>query len=82
MTLGGDPFFCICTLSSDHRRRSCIFDSGVFGFLPICTSKGETFMTLCGVILCVFIISATSEANLYDVFDLSIFITANLRLIV
>ena len=39
-------------------------------------------MTPCGVILSVFFISATSEANLYGVFDWSIFITANLRLIV
>ena len=38
-------------------------------------------MTPCGVIFSVFI-SATSEANLYGVFDWSIFITANLRLIV
>ena len=116
VTLGGDPFFCICTSSSDHRLRSCItsagrggfgrffrskhacfalsqfrvfgelfvaiFDSGVFGFLPICASKGEIFVTPCGVILNVFIISAASEANLYGVFDWSFFITANLRLIV
>ena len=116
VTLGGDPFFCICTSSSDHRLRSCItsagrggfvrffqskhacfalsqfrlfgelfvaiFDSGVFGFLPICASKGENFVTPCGVILSNFIISATSEANLYGVFVWSIFITANLRLIV
>ena len=28
VTLGGDPFFCICTSSSDHRRRSCITSAG------------------------------------------------------
>ena len=39
-------------------------------------------MTPCGVILSVFIVTATSEANLYGVFDWSIFITAILRLIV
>ena len=117
VALGGDSFFCICTSSSDHRCRSCIFsagrggfvrflrskhacfapsqlrlfdvlfvaifDSGVFGFLPICASKGETFVTTCGVIRSVFFfISTTSEASLYGVFDRSIFITANLRLIV
>ena len=64
-----------------------MFDSGVFGFLPICASKGENFVTPCVVILSVlflrlFNISATSEASLYGVFDWSIFITANLRLIV
>ena len=46
-----------------------MFDNGVFGFLPICVSKGEIFVTPCGVFLSVFIISATSEANLYGVFD-------------
>ena len=125
VALCGDPLFCMCTSSSDHRWRSCItsagrggfvrffrskhacfalsqfrlfgelfvaiIDSGVFGFLPICASKGEIFVTPCGVILSVFIISATlsvfiisatSEANLYGVIDWSIFIAANLRLIV
>ena len=46
-----------------------MFDNGVFGFLPICVSKGEIFVTPCGVFLSVFFISATSEANLYGVFD-------------
>ena len=59
-----------------------MFDSWVFGFLPMCASNGEIFVTPCCVILSVFIISATSEASLYGVFDWSIFITANLRLIV
>ena len=45
-----------------------MFDNGVFGFLPICASKGEFFLTPCAVILSVLIISATSEANLYGVF--------------
>ena len=45
-----------------------MFDNGVFGFLPICASKGENFVTPCGVILSVFVISATSEASLYGVF--------------
>ena len=59
-----------------------MFNNGLFGFLPICVSKGEIFVTPCGVILNTFIISATSEANLYGVFDWSILITASLRLIV
>ena len=59
-----------------------MFDNEVFGFLPICAPKVENFVTPCGVILSVFIISATSEASLYGVFDWSIFITASLRLIV
>ena len=45
-----------------------MFDSGVFGFLPICASKEEFFVTPCGVILSVLIISAKSEASLYGVF--------------
>ena len=45
-----------------------MFEDGVFGFLPICASKGEFFVTQCGVILSVLIISATSEANLYGKF--------------
>ena len=59
-----------------------IFESCVFGFLPICAPKNEVFVTPCGVILCVFVICATSEASLYGVFDWSVFINANLRLIV
>ena len=116
VTLGVDPFFCICTSSSAHRWRSCItsagrggfvrffrskhacfalsqfrlfgelfaaiFDSGVFGFLSRCASKEKIYVTPCGVILSVLIISATSEGNLYGVFDWSIFITGNLRFIV
>ena len=39
-------------------------------------------MTPSGAILSVLVFSATSEANLYGVFDWSIFITTNLRLIV
>ena len=59
-----------------------MFDNGVFSFLPIYASEGEIFVTPCGVILNVFIISATSEANFYGMFVWSILITANLRLIV
>ena len=59
-----------------------VFESGVLGFLSICASKAEIFVPPFGVILSVFIISATFEANLYGVFDWSIFITANLRLFV
>ena len=51
-------------------------------FYPYVPQKGESFVTPCGVILSVFVISATSKAGLYGVFDWSIFITANLRLIV
>ena len=54
-----------------------MFDNGVFGFLSISASKGEIFVTPCDVILNVFIISATSEANLYGVLDWSILITFN-----
>ena len=39
------------------------FDRGVFGFLPKCASKGEIFVTPCGVMCNAFIISATSENN-------------------
>ena len=53
------------------------FERGVFGFLPMCASKGEIFVTPCGVMRKVFIISATSEANLYGVFAGSILITPN-----
>ena len=59
-----------------------IFDSGVFGFLPICASKCEFFLTPCGVILSVFNISAKSEANICGVIDWSVLITAKLSLIV
>ena len=55
------------------------FERGLFGFLPICASKGEVFVTPCGVIPKVFIISATSEARLYGVFVWSFFITASQR---
>ena len=34
------------------------FDRGVFGFRPMCASNGEIFVTPCGVILYVFLISA------------------------
>ena len=50
------------------KSKQAMFDNGVFGFLPICASKGENFVTPCGVILSVFVISATSEAILYGVF--------------
>ena len=33
VTLGGDPFFRICTSSSDHRPRSCITSAGRGGFV-------------------------------------------------
>ena len=56
------------------------FDRGVFGFRPMCASNGENFVTPCGVILNVFIFSATSEARRYGVFVLSILIIASLRL--
>ena len=39
----------------------------------------EIFVELCGVILSVLIILATSDASLYAVFVLSILMTANLR---
>ena len=55
------------------------FERGVFGFRLICASNGETLVTPCGVILNDLIILATSEASLYGVFVLSIFITASLR---
>ena len=45
-----------------------MFDNGVFGFLAKCASKGEILVTPSGVILNVFIISATSEANFNGVF--------------
>ena len=44
--------------------------------------KGKFYVAPCGVIHSVFFISATSKASIYGVFDLSIFITASLRLIV
>ena len=40
-----------------------MFDSGVLGLRPKCASKGEFFVTPCGVIRKVFFISATSEAS-------------------
>ena len=55
------------------------FDKGVFGVRPMWVSNGEIYVTLCGEILSVSIISATSEASLYGVFVLSILMTANLR---
>ena len=55
------------------------FDRGVFGFLPMCASKGDIFVTPCGVMRKVFIISATSEVNLYGVFAGSILITPTRR---
>ena len=47
------------------------FDKGVLGLRPKCASKGENFVTPCGVIRKIFIISATSEASWYGVFVLS-----------
>ena len=44
------------------------FDSKVLDFRRMCASKWETFVVLCGINLRVFMISATSEANLYRVF--------------
>ena len=55
------------------------FDKGVFGLRPMWASNGEIFVTLCGVILSVLRISATSDASLYDVIVLSILMTADLR---
>ena len=55
------------------------FDKGVFGVRPMWASIGEIFVTLCGVILSVLIIFATSEASLCGLFVLSILMTANLR---
>ena len=55
------------------------FDRGVFGFRPMFASNGEIFVKPCGVILNIFLISATSEASRYSVFVLSILITASLR---
>ena len=55
------------------------FDKGVFGVRHMWASKAEVFVTLCGVILSVLIVSATSDASLYGVFVLSILMTANLR---
>ena len=55
------------------------FDKGVFGVRPMWASNGEIFVTPCGVILSVLIISATSESSFYGVFVLSILMTANLR---
>ena len=57
-----------------------MFDKGVLGLRPKCAPKGEIFVTPCGVIRKVHIISATSEARRYGVFVLSILITASLRL--
>ena len=51
----------------------------MFGVRPMWASNGEIFVTLCGVILSVLIISATSEASFYGVFVLSVLMTANLR---
>ena len=57
-----------------------MFDRGVLGLRPKCASKGEIFVTPCGVIRKIFIISATSKASRYGVFVLSILIIASLRL--
>ena len=42
-----------------------MLDNGVLGFWLMWASKGDTVVVFCGVILNVFMISATSEANLY-----------------
>ena len=55
------------------------FDRGVFGFLPMCASKCENFVTPCGVLRKVFIISAPSEASLHGVFAGSFLITTSCR---
>ena len=55
-----------------------ILPSGVFGFLPNCASNGVTLVVAFGVILKVLISSATSDASLYGLFRLSIFITESL----
>ena len=56
-----------------------MFDKGVFGLRHMWASYGEIFVTLCGVILNVLIILATSDASLYGVFVLLIFMTASLH---
>ena len=48
---------------------------GVFGFLPMCATKGEIYFTRCGLIHKVSILSATYEAYFLDVFVRSSFIT-------
>ena len=52
--------------------------NGVFGFLPKCASNGVISVVAFGVILRVLISSATSDASLYGVFQLWIFITESL----
>ena len=56
-----------------------MLDKGLFGFLSMCASKVEVFVTPCGVFCKVFIISATSDAYLYGVFAGSVLITPSLR---
>ena len=51
------------------------FEREVFGFLPKCASKDEVFVTPCGVMRNVSIISVTSEGYLYGVFAGSILVT-------
>ena len=52
--------------------------SGVFGYLPKCASNGVVFVVALGVTLRVLINSATSDASLYGLLRLSIFITESL----
>ena len=54
-------------------------ERGVFGFLPMCATKGEIYFTRCGLIHKVSIISATHEAYFHDVFVRSSFINPNLH---
>ena len=50
-----------------------IFDNEVFGFLPICASKGEIFVTRCGVILSVFVLFLRHLKLTYLVYLTSLF---------
>ena len=52
--------------------------SDVLAFLPKCASKGVIFKVAIGVTRCVLIRSATSDASLYGLFVLWIFIIASL----
>ena len=73
---GGFLRFCLskhaCFAFSDFELFGVLFvamfDKGVFGLRPMCASNGEIFVTPCGVIRNVFMISATSEASRSGVF--------------
>ena len=57
-----------------------MFESGVLAFLPICASKGVIFVTPCGVIRSVLMISATLDAILSGLLFGSHFMTTSRRL--